>query len=79
MFCKNCGQPYVTDEAVICVKCGTKKGVGENYCPNCGQPTQPGGPGMFKLRHSVKWHRFWREIKGGGRIACYFLRSVRRT
>lgn len=42
MFCKNCGQQYVSDQAVICVKCGTQKGVGSNYCPNCGQPTQPG-------------------------------------
>lgn len=42
MFCKNCGQQYVTDEAVICVKCGAQKGGGNNYCPNCGQPTPPG-------------------------------------
>lgn len=21
-FCKNCGEPYMTDEAVMCVKCG---------------------------------------------------------
>lgn len=42
MFCKNCGQPYVTDEAVMCVKCGAQKGVGNNYCPNCGQPVPVG-------------------------------------
>ena len=42
MFCKNCGQPYVTDQAVMCVKCGTQKGVGNNYCPNCGSPTPQG-------------------------------------
>ncbi len=42
MFCKNCGQQYVTDEAVLCVKCGAQKGVGNNYCPNCGQPTPVG-------------------------------------
>ena len=42
MFCKNCGQQYVTDEAVMCVKCGAQKGVGNSYCPNCGQPTQVG-------------------------------------
>lgn len=41
MYCRNCGQPYVTDEAVMCVKCGAQKGTGSNYCPNCGQPTQP--------------------------------------
>lgn len=25
-FCKNCGEPYMTDEAVMCVKCGVAKG-----------------------------------------------------
>ncbi|MFR4352188.1 MAG: NINE protein [Roseburia sp.] len=42
MFCKNCGQQYVADEAVICVKCGAQRGTGNSYCPNCGQPTQAG-------------------------------------
>lgn len=42
MYCRNCGEEYTTDQAVVCVKCGTKKGVGTNYCSNCGQPTEPG-------------------------------------
>lgn len=37
-YCRNCGEPYSTDEAVICVKCGTAKGMGANYCRNCGKP-----------------------------------------
>ena len=37
-FCKNCGEPYMTDEAVMCVKCGVAKGQGNNYCHNCGKP-----------------------------------------
>lgn len=41
-FCKNCGEPYVTDEAVMCVKCGVAKGQGTNYCHNCGKPVAPG-------------------------------------
>ena len=41
MFCKNCGQQYVTDEAVMCVKCGCQKGMGNNFCPQCGQLTPP--------------------------------------
>ena len=40
-FCKNCGEPYVTDEAVMCVKCGVAKGQGSNYCHNCGRPVAP--------------------------------------
>lgn len=41
MYCRNCGEQYVSDAAVMCVKCGVQKGVGRNYCPNCGQPTTP--------------------------------------
>ena len=40
-FCKNCGEPYMTDEAVMCVKCGVAKGQGNNYCHNCGKPLAP--------------------------------------
>lgn len=37
-FCKNCGEAYMTDEAVMCVKCGVAKGKGNGYCHNCGKP-----------------------------------------
>lgn len=41
-FCKNCGEAYSTDEAVLCVKCGVKKGFGSYYCSHCGEPVTPG-------------------------------------
>jgi len=41
-FCRNCGEAYQTDEAVMCVKCGVGKGQGSNYCHNCGRPVNPG-------------------------------------
>lgn len=41
-FCKNCGEPYSTDEAVMCVKCGVPKFSGSNYCHNCANPLQVG-------------------------------------
>lgn len=41
MFCRNCGTEFVTDMAVMCVKCGVKKGTGNNFCYNCGHPVQP--------------------------------------
>ena len=40
-YCKNCGEAYVTDEAVMCVKCGVSRGQGSNYCHNCGKPMSP--------------------------------------
>lgn len=40
-YCKNCGEPYQTDEAVLCTKCGVSKGMGGNYCRNCGKPVTP--------------------------------------
>ncbi|MCD7835347.1 MAG: TM2 domain-containing protein [Lachnospiraceae bacterium] len=36
-YCKHCGQPYQTEEAVMCVKCGAPKGKGTNFCHNCGK------------------------------------------
>lgn len=39
--CKNCGEAYMTDEAVMCVKCGVSRGQGSNYCHNCGNPLPP--------------------------------------
>ena len=39
-YCKNCGEP-MTDEAVMCIKCGVAKGQGNNYCHNCGKPLAP--------------------------------------
>ncbi len=41
-YCKNCGEPYGTDEAVMCVKCGVPKYSGTNYCHNCANPLQQG-------------------------------------
>ncbi len=40
--CKNCGEPYATDEAIMCVKCGVARGQGSYYCHNCGKPLAPG-------------------------------------
>lgn len=40
-YCRNCGEPYMTDEAVMCVRCGVAKGQGSNYCHNCGKPVAP--------------------------------------
>lgn len=37
-YCKNCGEPYMSDEAVMCVKCGVSKGQGSSYCHSCGKP-----------------------------------------
>lgn len=35
MYCRECGEKYLNDNAVICVACGVKKGRGNNYCPEC--------------------------------------------
>ena len=42
MFCKNWGEQFQSEQAVMCVKCGVQKGNGVNFCHNCGQPVQPG-------------------------------------
>lgn len=40
-FCRHCGLQYLTDDAVICVRCGAPKGAGANFCPNCSNATPP--------------------------------------
>lgn len=37
MYCRQCGEELNNPKAVICAKCGTNKGQGNNYCPDCGQ------------------------------------------
>lgn len=37
MYCRECGEVINNENAAICVKCGTKKGVGKRYCFNCGE------------------------------------------
>lgn len=54
MYCKNCGEQYASDEAVICVKCGTKKGEGTNFCHNCGKELQPGSDVCLNCGVSAK-------------------------
>ena len=42
MFCRNCGEELASENAEICLKCGTKKGNGDNFCPNCGSGMETG-------------------------------------
>jgi len=37
MYCRECGEKYLNDKAVICVKCGVERDKGRNYCPECGE------------------------------------------
>ena len=41
--CKNCGLRYQTDEAVVCVRCQAPRGMGNQFCPFCGNQMPPGG------------------------------------
>jgi len=35
-YCRNCGEPYASDDSVMCMRCGYQRGKGNNYCPSCG-------------------------------------------
>lgn len=35
MYCRECGQ-LITSDDVKCTNCGTRKGLGDNYCYKCG-------------------------------------------
>lgn len=40
-ICRNCGLKYPVDAAVLCVRCQTPKGMGNQFCPCCGNPMPP--------------------------------------
>lgn len=42
MYCKNCGKELPSENAEVCLQCGTIKGKGNRFCPNCGAPVNPG-------------------------------------
>ena len=52
MYCRQCGEKLNNPKAVICIKCGTNKGQGENYCPDCGQEVKNKGAEV-----AIKWSR----------------------
>ncbi|MEO0072905.1 MAG: RDD family protein [candidate division WOR-3 bacterium] len=63
MYCRNCGKA-LTDNAVICVSCGTRPLVGNRYCQNCGSEINPQaefclkcGVQLSKLRYAGFWLR----------------------
>lgn len=41
MFCRACGSQFAAPGASICVACGTPRGMGNQFCPQCAAPTQP--------------------------------------
>lgn len=41
MYCKNCGET-VDENAIVCVKCGSKKGYGTAFCAHCGAQVKEG-------------------------------------
>lgn len=40
MYCKSCGS-QMDDAAVVCVKCGVPREVGNRFCHRCGHPSGP--------------------------------------
>lgn len=54
MYCRNCGEEIENKEAVICIKCGTKVGIGTNYCYNCGGGLKPGSEVCLNCGSSTK-------------------------
>ena len=78
-FCKNCGEPYMTDEAIMCVKCGVAKGQGNNYCHNCGKPLAPDATVCLNCGVANKQAPAAGQIQTGSRTVSYFPGILRYT
>lgn len=54
MYCRNCGKEIENKEAVICVGCGTKVGLGKNFCHSCGSQIKPNSEVCLNCGSSTK-------------------------
>ncbi len=66
MYCRECGEKITNEKAVICIKCGTNRGKGENFCPDCGVEVKTKGSEVclncgIRLRGSM--NNFANQIK----------------
>ncbi|MCI8389506.1 MAG: NINE protein [Roseburia sp.] len=71
MFCKNCGQEYMTDQAIVCTRCGVQKGIGNQYCPNCGQPVMQGA--QYCMNCGVATQTLYGMQSGKSKVAAGLL------
>ncbi|MFC1717629.1 RDD family protein [Candidatus Poribacteria bacterium] len=66
MFCRNCGKE-VSEQAVMCVSCGTPPRKGREFCQNCGAETNPDAEicmscGVRLAVVVVEYAGFWRRV-----------------
>jgi TM2 domain-containing membrane protein YozV len=53
MYCKNCGKE-MSEQADVCVNCGTSAQKGDSYCCNCGAEMSQGADYCVKCGKAVK-------------------------
>ena len=54
MYCRNCGTEITNPDAVVCVSCGTKVGMGKNHCYHCGNQLMPNSEVCLSCGSSAK-------------------------
>ncbi len=64
MYCKTCGAK-MNDNAVVCVKCGCKRFVGNNFCPVCGSSTSADQKICTKCQSKLVTVPSLRDLKKG--------------
>ena len=62
MYCKNCGS-VLDENALLCVKCGTTNGLGENYCSHCGSNVTPGQIACTNCGYAIKNQKIVKKRK----------------
>ena len=75
MYCRNCGNE-VSDQAIMCMACGTPPKAGNKYCYNCKADTDVNAVICIKCGVSLKGEN---PIAGEGKdwlttlLLCFFL------
>jgi TM2 domain-containing membrane protein YozV/ribosomal protein L40E len=71
MFCRSCGAEFASPQAIMCVRCGVKKGIGTAFCSHCGQATPPGTTACEKCQTPLAPSGIGKSKLAGGLLGIF--------
>lgn len=70
-ICRNCGKPYVAEEAIMCVQCRAPRGAGNQFCPCCGNQVPPNA--VVCMQCGVDMSQYGSTYSGKSKVAAGLL------
>lgn len=79
MFCRNCGEQLVENQAV-CLKCGVAVGNGKSYCKYCGAAVNENAAICLSCGCKIEEHNSVENLNGKDKMTmaliCFFLGAI---